>query len=454
VLRDDGTVWLNLGDSYNAAGRVGHGTRVGFKQGTNRASAKGIDHTRANDDSLKPKDLLMIPARVALALQADGWYLRSDIIWAKPNPMPESVTDRPTSAHEHVFLLAKQPRYFYDAQAIAEPTNGDAAENVEAVQTVRRNTAARGVLYSQERDRRQHLQGMRESASPRMAEVSDWPDSLFGGKCLASRESEDSPLLGIGEGQGGNLPPTCCAPGQKERSDQHPYSAGMGKDQSGSGESLPLLPEGLQAVVDGPCDPVVEGRPSRGIEHCSSVQELQQQKGNGRPHVALRNARNVWTIASQPFAEAHFATFPPALVEPCIKAGTSEKGCCADCGAPWRRVIEQDPCDKAGRIAKGETWGPQNLVSAKANNAGNFSAYSGAKRDLGWSPSCDCPAAPPVPCTVLDPFGGAGTVGLVADRLGRDAVLIELNGDYDALARARIVGDVPLLVVLKTEVGT
>lgn len=121
VLKSDGTLWLNLGDSYNASGRVGHGTRLGYKQATNRASDFGQDKPRPSDDSLKPKDLMMIPARVAIALQDAGWYLRSDIIWHKPNPMPESVTDRPTKAHEYLFLLAKSEKYAYDSEAIKEP---------------------------------------------------------------------------------------------------------------------------------------------------------------------------------------------------------------------------------------------------------------------------------------------------------------------------------------------
>jgi len=121
VLRGDGTLWLNLGDSYNAAGREGHGTRVGFKQGTNRASANGSDRTRPSALSLKPKDLVGIPWRVAFALQADGWYLRQDIIWAKPNPMPESVKDRCTKGHEYVFLLSKDADYYFDYGAMQEP---------------------------------------------------------------------------------------------------------------------------------------------------------------------------------------------------------------------------------------------------------------------------------------------------------------------------------------------
>ncbi len=121
VLRDDGTLWLNMGDSYAGSGK-GHtksGTIEGYKQATNRGSATGMPAMVI--DGLKPKDLVGIPWRVAFALQADGWYLRSDIIWAKPNPMPESVTDRPTKAHEYLFLLAKSARYYYDYEAVKEP---------------------------------------------------------------------------------------------------------------------------------------------------------------------------------------------------------------------------------------------------------------------------------------------------------------------------------------------
>lgn len=120
VLKADGTCWINLGDSYNAAGRRGHGTRIGCKQGTNRASATKADNCQPSVADLKPKDLIGIPWRVAFALQADGWYLRQDIIWNKPNPMPESVKDRCTKAHEYIFLLTKSEKYHYDPEAIAE----------------------------------------------------------------------------------------------------------------------------------------------------------------------------------------------------------------------------------------------------------------------------------------------------------------------------------------------
>ncbi len=141
VLRDDATLWLNLGDSYNAAGRTGHGTRQGYKQGTNRASANGSDHTRPSVDSLKPKDLIGIPWMAAFALRADGWYLRQDIIWQKLNPMPESVTDRCTKAHEYVFLFAKSEKYYYDNEAVKE----SAVKPPQRMQASPETAAARSV---------------------------------------------------------------------------------------------------------------------------------------------------------------------------------------------------------------------------------------------------------------------------------------------------------------------
>ena len=118
VLSDDGTLWLNLGDSYSGSGK-GPAGNLGAKH-----DERNMEHTKASGNvpiGLKPKDLIGIPWRVAFALQADGWYLRQDIIWAKPNPMPESVTDRCTKSHEYVFLLSKSARYYYDNVAIKEP---------------------------------------------------------------------------------------------------------------------------------------------------------------------------------------------------------------------------------------------------------------------------------------------------------------------------------------------
>ena len=204
VLRDDGTLWLNLGDSYASGGGVGQPHRdssggIGNK-GTRgeqgyHASGGGFVRPDTARNGLKPKDLLGIPWRVAFALQSDGWYLRQDIIWHKPNPMPESVTDRCTKAHEYVFLLSKSARYYFDAEAIKEAASG--------------------------------------------------PAKPAGRKNDASRN--DSATTGTVRGDGEN-----------------------------------------------------------------------------------RNRRSVWTVATKPYAGAHFATFPPDLIEPCILAGSPVGGTVLD----------------------------------------------------------------------------------------------------------------------------
>ena len=218
VLADDGTLWLNLGDSYARApekggsgtfnGRNGYGEGYGLAQSAKDGSSDGAvgradrPGTRAGG---KPKDLVGIPWRVAFALQADGWYLRSDIIWHKPNPMPESVRDRPTKAHEYVFLLSKRERYYYDAAAIAE-----AAANPD------------GFKYA-------------------------------GGYKNTLHMVEESKRVNVGSARlaNGTVP--------------H-FKAGHGE---------------------------------------------------------ARNARTVWTIATQPYPEAHFATFPEELPSRCIRAGSA-----------------------------------------------------------------------------------------------------------------------------------
>jgi len=146
---------------------------------------------------------------------------------------------------------------------------------------------------------------------------------------------------------------------------------------------------------------------------------------------AGRNRRTVWEIATQPTPEAHFATFPEALVEPCIKAGTSERGACPECGAPWRRIVETS----LGGLPRKDTeaW----------NNGGPLTPHKGYRgspivTQRGWQPSCTCGREETMPCVVLDPFGGSGTVAKVARDLGRSSILIELNPDYVQIAKKRL----------------
>ena len=275
VLRRDGTLWLNLGDTYSGScggyglgdrGQIGEQgerwTRPGYRDGNHRPPSA------ATLPGLKRKDLVGVPWRVALALQADGWYLRSDIIWHKTNPMPESVRDRPTRAHDYLFLLAKSRRYHYDVDAIMQPTTGTA-----------------------------HPRG------------------------------------GTGVGQKAKTPTG--------------WDTGPGAHNGLAGRYPRKRP-----------------RPRQNASFHSSVKEL----------VDRRNSRTVWSIPTQAFPQAHFATFPEALVEPCIRAGC------------------------------------------------------------------------PVDGIVLDPFLGSGTTALVALKLGRHYVGVELNPGYVAMAERRLRAEVPLLM--------
>lgn len=280
VLKEDGTLWLNLGDCYASDAFGGSIARAGIEGGNKGQVASRAARVAARRPyGLAPKQLIGVPWRVALALQADGWWLRSDIVWHKPNPMPESVRDRPTRAHEYIFLLAKSERYFYDAKAIEEP----------AVFTGPNGAGTNSGPYAQGFARR-----TREEELARQA-------------------------------------------GKRRKTDAHP-------------------------------SPRVPGFNER-WEVAAAAGELG----------LTRNKRSVWTVATQPFNEAHFATFPPALIRPCILAGSR----------------------------------PGDLV--------------------------------------IDPFCGAATVGLEAQRLGRDFIGSDLSADYVAMGSRRIVADAPLWNTPATE---
>jgi DNA modification methylase len=308
TLADDGTVWLNYGDSYNAGIA---GPRKSSQTGKHGYWQNPHIDKRTKAVNLKPKDLVMMPARIALALQADGWWLRQDVIWHKRNPMPESVTDRCTKAHEYLFLFAKSERYYFDRDAIKEPVS--------------------------------------ENTNPRRAgngykTPDGWDTSKgAGGHGSFHRDGREKGHTGY--------QPKRHLPGNKRHKGATAYENGAEEHRTKAGL----------------------------VKYAAKMRKLAQAgsgiKNNSSMDAALavmpatRNKRSVWTVATQPYGEAHFATFPPALIEPCILAGCPEGG------------------------------------------------------------------------TVLDPFGGAGTTGLVADRLKRDALLIELNPTYVDMARKRIQSD-------------
>lgn len=330
VLRADGTLWLNYGDAYaGAPARIGYGDQGESAKVGALSDGKRLPVKRG----LAAKQRYLMPARVALALQDAGWWVRSEIVWAKGvsfcptyagSCMPSSVRDRPTDSHEFVYLLSKAPRYFYDGDAVRET----------------------GTLPAGQR----HAKG---SADRR------------GRKKVNARPEE--------------------------------YAVSTGD----------------------------------------------------------RNIRTVWTINPQAYREAHFATFPEALVEPCIRAGTSGHGACSECGAPWRRVVEA----KGGTI--GEAWhdhaddmGSGNAkgvnLGGKIGNGRKGSDGTYRREHKGWEPTCEHADAPVRPCLVLDPFNGSGTTGVVALREGCSYVGIELNPEYAALAEKRIGSAAPSLFCKRT----
>jgi site-specific DNA-methyltransferase (cytosine-N4-specific) len=335
VLRDDGVIFVNLGDSYNAhpGQRTVH-DKAGYKQQTNRGSCEAASR---NSPELKAKDLVGIPWMVAFALRADGWYLRSDIIWSKPNPMPESVTDRPTKAHEYIFMLTKSERYYFDQDAVREAITCE------------------------------RLRGSGPMTNPLNGDRND------------SSERGDYRL-------------------RKVRS-----------------------PAGWKT-----------GNGSHGSIH----ENGREQEITYNEVPAGRNIRTVWEIATQPYPEAHFATFPEEIAKRCIKAGTSEKGACQECGAPWERVTE--------KTVNTMGMGRNNIAGSNIHHGWEDTPRATINvQTLGWQPTCKHDA-PTVPCIVLDPFSGAGTVPLVADKLNRRGIGLELKADYCRMANNRCYDDAPL----------
>jgi len=303
VLAVHGTCWINLGDSYNSP--MGGKTNPGISHKGTRVPTYEIGRGYCPDKALKPKDLVGIPWRVAFALQQDGWYLRADVIWAKPNPMPESVTDRPTKAHEYVFLLTRRPRYWFDQEAVREPgLTGD----------------------------------MRR------------PYTSNGAKQMDGRAPE--------QWRGGEL-----------------------RDNA----------------------------------------------------VAGRNVRSVWEIATQPYPEAHFATYPEELVRRCLLAGCPE-WVCGTCGVPHERIVERE--SYITRPTTGRDTQKQKVDPTTSKGLGRVGGHVAVDtQTLGWS---DCGHNNYRPGICLDPFLGSGTTALVARRHGRRTIGIELNEQYAELAARRL----------------
>jgi DNA modification methylase len=340
VLRDDGVCVVNMGDSY--AGSWGNsGSRAGGQRPQNVEKLERpawTDYIKRPASSypqngLKPKDLMEMPSRLAMALQADGWWLRSRIPWLKRNSMPESVTDRPSSAVEYLFMFSKQARYYYDAEAV----------------------------------RVKQKEFIEYQVGPKANVVNG--DSKYGG--FAHKKG------GFNETR---------------------QNKGIAYNSS--------------------------GRNRRNSD--SFFESWQGLYVEDEEPLAL-------VVNPQPMKAAHFATFPEKLVEPFIRACTSEKGQCAKCGSPHVRNI------KASGGSIGKSWHDhKNDIQQGQRAINEAKGGCGYKVEtLGWRPSCSCNAAV-VPQIVLDIFGGSGTTGVVALDNDRDFLMIELSEDYIKIAEERL----------------
>lgn len=441
VLRPDGTLWLNLGDSYATGGgkqvddwdgdrlrhrderrrdhgrpahngrgepqkvlttvpsvdvkagyrgdRNGHEGKHGYGTGEGGSVGPAIQPNRMPIAGLKPKDMVMIPERVVLAMQADGWWVRSRMPWLKRNSMPESVTDRPANATEYVFLLSKSERYFYDREAVKMPASPGMHE---------RYAQAKGQPFGMTNWERGD--GVHEAID-----------------LSAKRDRQAYPGNGVGFGHGTDAK----ARGRKRVVTTHKIAAPNSRIKNN--ESFD------QAMRD--------MRPTRNRRNSDWFFESWQgmvTDEDGEPLAIVVNPA--------PFSEAHFATFPPKLIEPMIKAGTSEHGCCHLCKAPWVRTVDVEYENVGNRAGNG----PRS-VERKGQEFGTAGFEKRLERrssTKGWEPTCDCNTDAVMPCTVLDPFGGAATTGLVADRLRRHAILTELKPEYADIGEKRIYGDAPL----------
>lgn len=505
-LTESATVWLNLGDSYasdtKGSGGMGKST-LGVQSGGHGISPEGVDRSQHRQQTntttrlahgLKTKDLCGIPWRVAVALQDAGWYLRSDIIWSKPNPMPESVTDRPTKSHEYVFLLTKNARYFFDQDAVREETDDPRAgftqsacgDKIVSADGVFDHATRKGLMrerfYAPTRNIRtvwdiatQPFTGKKQIVRQVPVELDAVDDDSLrtaSPDCPVHEWTGQTGPTRVGDEHGG------CSPSRKtgtddrrgsaplhepaptllstdaETTDGSSGSADLPRDPSASprssqshrtdhahGTTPPCKPsERTPDRIDGKSDPLVSDGQVQHNPASSTAPDGSGVRSSDQTdsHSARKSSCTCSYHRLVTESISHFAVFPQALAERCIKAGTSERGVCPECGKPWERMVESEQLVPwSERKANGGGSGSIENGHNASHGKGMSHTLGARTTTTGWQPTCDH-TAEPIPATVLDPFTGSGTTLYMARKLGRDSVGFELNEEYRELIEERL----------------
>ena len=310
-LKDTATIWWNVGDSYSS------GKRTSTTNQSLRGNKEyGVTRTPVQN-GIKEKDLLMIPNRVAIALQEAGWYIRSEIIWHKPNPMPESVRDRPTSCHEKIWLITKSKKYYYDADAIREPLSSNSLTRLnQDIKNQKGSTRGNGGMksngnmkavfgkYQTDENEKKHRQGMSKTRGSKLVETRP---KLPSQKEFVNYLRNKTTLKDLVENT--DIKKTTIE--HWFRNDEIGFAFPSVEDWN---KIKDLLDDWTEKFNN--------------LDYALTYVETHLDEIQNNP--LGRNKRNVWTVTTKPFKGSHFATFPKDLIEPCIKAGCPEGGVVLD----------------------------------------------------------------------------------------------------------------------------
>lgn len=386
VLRDDGTCWVNLGDTYSGS--------WGNYSGQNRGDASiahpaydGLEAERPPMSrklpGLKAGDRVGIPELFAFAMRDRGWYWRDTIIWHKPAPMPSSVNGWRWERCRVKRAIAK----FNDERQQPGKTGGS--------------------------------NGHRDCGSFAADDnKTQWSDCPGCPKC----EPNDGYVLRRGSWRTTTAHEVIFL---FAKTDCYFCDAEAAKEPAAKGHAGSRFDTG-----------------KTGTNGNGRVQEGE------REDAGTRNPRSVWTIGPEPLKHKHYAAYPSEIPRRCIRAGTSDKGCCPHCGNPWARMVEVDRFHASGSGKAGNKPAGKNGHDMQGGGATGDIRNGPCvdSRTIGWRQTCRCPAHEPVPCVVLDPFGGSGTTAMTANLMGRHAISCELNPDYVTMHGTRRAETAPLLL--------